>query len=84
MVVELSCHVVKKNIFWELISWYNKFIRVDLVRVDLERIDLVGVDLVRVDLVRPNRGYYLVLATHIQINDIRKYYAKWIICHLYM
>ena len=49
MVVELSCHVVKKKKFWELISWYNKFIRVDLVRVDLERIDLV-----RVDLVRPN------------------------------
>ena len=43
----------KKNL-GELISWYNKFIRVDLVRVDLERIDLVGVDLVIVDLVRPN------------------------------
>ena len=53
----LNCHVtLLKKYFWELISWYNKFIRVDLVRVDLERIDLVGVDLVRVDLVRPNRG----------------------------
>ena len=55
MVVKLSCHVVKKKKNWELISWYNKFIRVDLVKVNLERIDLVGVDLVRVDLVRPNR-----------------------------